>query len=149
MNRRWILLGVPAALGAILIGLAVARRSPATLDGPKRLQASRTVPEAGEPLSLAAPARPRELPKPASGTEIVRASYGSLAALLGASPGASTAVSIMLDLVHRCMASHPGIGRFRGKLEEMVPSYGHSLASDPAKTRALRAWSHRVLGLDA
>lgn len=36
------------------------------------------------------------------GTEIVCAADGSLAALLGASPGASTAVSIMLDVLKRC-----------------------------------------------
>jgi malate dehydrogenase (quinone) len=39
-------------------------------------------------------------------TEVVTAGDGSLAVLLGASPGASTAVSIMLDLIQRCFSEH-------------------------------------------
>src|SRR3981189_2549153 len=38
------------------------------------------------------------------GTELVTAADGSLVALLGASPGASTAVSIMLQVLERCFA---------------------------------------------
>ena len=36
------------------------------------------------------------------GTEVITSDDGSLAALLGASPGASTAVDIMLDVLKRC-----------------------------------------------
>jgi malate dehydrogenase (quinone) len=36
------------------------------------------------------------------GTEVINTADGSLAVLLCASPGASTAVSIMVDLVDRC-----------------------------------------------
>ena len=36
------------------------------------------------------------------GTEVVAAADGSIAGLLGASPGASTAAPIMLDLIERC-----------------------------------------------
>jgi len=81
------------------------------------------------------------------GTEVVSASDGSLAALLGASPGASTAVSIMLDLVHRCMTRLCESPDWQSRLIEMVPSYGRSLAKDAALTLELRTWSHRVLGL--
>jgi malate dehydrogenase (quinone) len=81
------------------------------------------------------------------GTEVVSASDGSLAALLGASPGASTAVSIMLDLVHRCMTHRTESAAWQERLLRMVPSYGVSLAADAARTHAIRTWSHRVLGL--
>lgn len=40
-----------------------------------------------------------------SGTEVVSSADGLIAALLGASPGASTSVSIMLQLIERCFKS--------------------------------------------
>ncbi|HLR69161.1 MAG TPA: malate dehydrogenase (quinone), partial [Virgibacillus sp.] len=40
------------------------------------------------------------------GTEVVTAADGSVAALLGASPGASTAVSIMLEIMEKCFPEH-------------------------------------------
>src|SRR6185312_16463565 len=43
------------------------------------------------------------------GTEVVAAEDGSIAGLLGASPGASTAVPIMLDVLQRCFPDeYPG-----------------------------------------
>ncbi|RYD30416.1 MAG: malate:quinone oxidoreductase, partial [Verrucomicrobiaceae bacterium] len=70
------------------------------------------------------------------GTEVVAADDGSIAALLGASPGASTAVDVMLDIIGRCFRNRlPG---WKAKLEEMVPSYGRSLADDPDLYRKLR-----------
>ena len=36
------------------------------------------------------------------GTEVITSEDGTLAALLGASPGASTAVDIMFDVLQRC-----------------------------------------------
>uniref|UniRef100_UPI002FC671A1 malate:quinone oxidoreductase n=1 Tax=Escherichia coli TaxID=562 RepID=UPI002FC671A1 len=36
------------------------------------------------------------------GTEVVHAADGSIAALLGASPGASTAVHVMLEVIEKC-----------------------------------------------
>ncbi len=60
------------------------------------------------------------------GTEIIRAADGSLAALLGASPGASTAVSIMLDLLAK------GVSVLRAsaeRLREVVPSYRVSISA--------------------
>src|SRR5207253_5738224 len=40
------------------------------------------------------------------GTEVVSAADGSIAALLGASPGASTAVSVMLNVIKKCFPQH-------------------------------------------
>jgi malate dehydrogenase (quinone) len=81
------------------------------------------------------------------GTEVVSAEDGSLAALLGTSPGASTAVAIMLHLVHRCMTQRARSPEWQARLLRMVPSYGRSLAGDPALTTRVRTWSHSVLGL--
>jgi len=81
------------------------------------------------------------------GTEIVSSADGTLAALLGASPGASTAVSIMLDLIHRCMADRLGREAVRMRLAKMIPSYGRSLVADDTLTHEVRRASHRVLGL--
>ena len=65
------------------------------------------------------------------GTEIVRSADGSLAALLGASPGASTAVSIMLELIVRGTTVVAPELRTVDALRAVVPSYGHSLAKEP------------------
>lgn len=62
------------------------------------------------------------------GTEAISAADGSLAALLGASPGASTAVPIMFDLIKKCFpAQYSG---WESKLKQMVPSLGRKLADD-------------------
>ncbi|MCA1943114.1 MAG: malate:quinone oxidoreductase [Yonghaparkia sp.] len=64
------------------------------------------------------------------GTEVVAAADGSIAGLLGASPGASTAPSIMLDLIERCFADR--VEGWRPRLQAMVPSYGRAVSDDPA-----------------
>ncbi|WP_019990798.1 malate:quinone oxidoreductase [Rudanella lutea] len=82
------------------------------------------------------------------GTEIVSAADGSIAALLGASPGASTAVSIMLDLLNRCFPDRIIREDNQQKIKEMIPSYGRSLAKDPELTRQIRERTGEVLGLE-
>ncbi len=81
------------------------------------------------------------------GTEVVAAADGSIAALLGASPGASTAVSIMLTLMQQCFPDQMKSEAWQQKLSEMIPSYGKSLAKDPALAREIRETTGRVLGL--
>lgn len=56
------------------------------------------------------------------GTEIVASADGSIAALLGASPGASTAVAIMVDLVQRCFPHWWSSPAHRGRLARLLPS---------------------------
>lgn len=63
------------------------------------------------------------------GTEVVAASDGTIAGLLGASPGASTAVSIMLGLLGTCFPDR--IDEWKPRLRELIPSYGTSLNVDP------------------
>ena len=81
------------------------------------------------------------------GTEIVNSADGSVAALLGASPGASTAVSIMLDLLQRCFHDQVNTVEWQTKLKEMVPSYGLSLGKDRELCRRIRNHTSAVLGL--
>lgn len=64
------------------------------------------------------------------GTEVVTGADGSIAGLLGASPGASTAVPIMLDLLGRCFPEHAE--KWAAGVRAMVPSYGKSLSDAPA-----------------
>ena len=81
------------------------------------------------------------------GTEVVTSQDGTLAALLGASPGASTSVSIMLDLLHRCFAEQINTEQWQSKLRNMIPSYGQSLAKDENLALSIRKQTHTALGL--
>lgn len=81
------------------------------------------------------------------GTEVINSADGSLAVLLGASPGASTAVSIMLDLLKRCFPDKVKTLEWQQKLKEMVPSYGQSLNTNEALLTQIREHSDRVLRL--
>lgn len=65
------------------------------------------------------------------GTEIVASKDGSIAALLGASPGASTAPSIMLDLLKKVFATQLATPAWQAKIREIVPSYGIMLNDHP------------------
>jgi malate dehydrogenase (quinone) len=82
------------------------------------------------------------------GTEVVHSGDGSLVALLGASPGASTAVSIMLQVVEQCFEQQLKEGGWATKLKQMIPSYGESLIDDAALCRSVRAQTAEVLHLE-
>ncbi|MBS4726820.1 malate dehydrogenase (quinone) [Mycobacterium sp. SM1] len=80
------------------------------------------------------------------GTTVVIGGDGSIAGLLGASPGASTAVSAMLDVLARCFP-----GRYRSwlpTLKDMVPSLGIRLSDEPALFEKVWSWGTRVLRLE-
>jgi malate dehydrogenase (quinone) len=72
------------------------------------------------------------------GTEIVAAEDGSLAALLGASPGASVSVKTMLDVLERCFPQQMQSATWQDKLKAMIPSYGRSLIQDAELTASVR-----------
>jgi malate dehydrogenase (quinone) len=82
------------------------------------------------------------------GTEVLTSGDGSLAALLGASPGASTCVSAMLTVIERCL---PELTKgYHGQLlQSLIPSYGHSLKRDAHLLRNVRDFTHPTLGLMA
>ena len=81
------------------------------------------------------------------GTEIVAANDRSLVALLGASPGASTAAAIMIKVIELCFARELSASGWKEKLQEIIPSYGRSLIDDAALTREVRAETAAALGL--
>lgn len=81
------------------------------------------------------------------GTEVVTAADGSIAALLGASPGASTAVSIMITLMERCFPEYMNKPEWQQKLRQMIPSYGLSLSENASLTETIRTETTRVLEL--
>ena len=84
------------------------------------------------------------------GTEVVGAADGSIVALLGASPGASTAAPIMLKVLQQsAFKEQLKTPAWDAKLKEMVPSYGQKLNSDPALANRIRLQSSKVLGLKA
>ena len=64
------------------------------------------------------------------GTEVVAAADGSIAGLLGASPGASTAVPIMLGLIEKCFPDR--MAAWKPQLTAMIPTYGTQLSDNPA-----------------
>ena len=82
------------------------------------------------------------------GTEVVSGAEGSIAALLGASPGASTVVSIMLKLLKQCFPERYASPEWQDKLHDMVPSFGQSLSKDAELMRRIRAHTSRVLKLE-
>ena len=61
------------------------------------------------------------------GTEIVASKDGTLASLLGASPGASTSVKAMVQVLERCFRQRMKSAEWKRKMKEMIPSYGESL----------------------
>ncbi len=81
------------------------------------------------------------------GTELVASKDGTLAALLGASPGASTAVQAMIDVLERCFKERLETG-WQQKLKEMIPSYGESLVEDAELLERVRSRTLSTLGLD-
>ena len=82
------------------------------------------------------------------GTEVVSSADGSIAALLGASPGASTSVAIMIQLLKKCFPERAKSSEYKNKLREMIPSWGQSLNDNPALCAKIREHSQRVLQMD-
>jgi len=83
------------------------------------------------------------------GTEIVATNDGSLAALLGASPGASVSVKAMLDVLERCFKDEMQQGDWPSKLRALIPSYGQSLIEDAQLLAAVRNRNLNLLKLTA
>lgn len=80
------------------------------------------------------------------GTEIISAADRSIAALLGASPGASTAVAIMLEVLESCFPDKLKNG-WKQQLKVMIPSYGISLEQQTDLCLQLREETKAVLKL--
>lgn len=82
------------------------------------------------------------------GTEAITTEDGSLAALLGASPGASTSVNTMIGIIEKCFKTRLESDGWQDKIKEMVPSYGYTLADHPDMLKEVRQRTLRTLKLD-
>jgi len=82
------------------------------------------------------------------GTEVITTSDGSLACLLGASPGASTAVAIMLEIVPKCFAKEMQSDAWITKMKQIIPSFGYSLNDNPALCQAVIKKTSKTLNLE-
>lgn len=81
------------------------------------------------------------------GTEIVSSADGTIAALLGASPGASTSVSIMLEVIERMFPEEFSSKAWEDKIREMIPTYGQSLIKEGDLCLRTRARTNDILEL--
>ncbi|VVO81326.1 Malate:quinone oxidoreductase [Pseudomonas fluorescens] len=81
------------------------------------------------------------------GTEIVASQDGSIAGLLGASPGASTAAPIMLTVLQKVFKDKVASPAWQEKLHQIVPSYGTQLNGSPEKVAEEWAYTAKVLEL--
>jgi len=82
------------------------------------------------------------------GTEIVAGNDHSLVALLGASPGASTAAFIAISVLEKCFANKLTASAWLPKLKAIIPSYGVSLIDDADMCQRIRAETADVLKIE-
>ncbi|SRX95853.1 putative malate:quinone oxidoreductase Mqo (malate dehydrogenase [acceptor]) [Mycobacterium tuberculosis H37Rv] [Mycobacterium shimoidei] len=78
-------------------------------------------------------------------TTVLSSGDGSIAGLLGASPGASTAVSTMLEVLERCFPDR--YQAWLPRLTDMVPSLGVTLSREPKLFEEVWSWGSKVLEL--
>lgn len=89
---------------------------------------------------------PNEPAKLQFGTEIFASQDGTVSALLGASPGASTSPNMMLDLLAKAFPNEVK-GAWGDKLVKIIPSYGQDLAKNPELLDKVRTDTSATLGL--
>lgn len=82
------------------------------------------------------------------GTEIITSTDGTLACLLGASPGASTAVSAMIEVLIRCFKEEMKSELWQEKLKKMIPSFGLHLNDNLQLLNEIRTKTTRILQLN-
>jgi len=83
------------------------------------------------------------------GTELICSSDGSLAALLGASPGASTATAIMINVLKKCFPADFNGDEWQQKLKEMIPTLEKPWAEYEVLCQEIREWTADVLELNS
>lgn len=82
------------------------------------------------------------------GTEVITTNDGTLSVLLGASPGASTAVTVMLDVVQKCFKNELNSAEWQSKLKVMIPSFGQELNENEKLLSEVRKITSEVLKLN-
>ena len=81
------------------------------------------------------------------GTEVVSSADNTIAGLLGASPGASTAAPIMLTVLQKVFKDKVASPAWQEKLHQIVPSYGTKLNDSPEAVAKEWAYTAGVLQL--
>lgn len=82
----------------------------------------------------------------AFGTSLINSGDGSIAGILGASPGASIAPAAMIELLERCFGQK--MIEWGDKIKEMVPSYGVQLATDKKLFEEIWSYTQKTLKLE-
>ena len=80
------------------------------------------------------------------GTALINNTEGTIAGLLGASPGASIAPYAMLEVLERCFGQK--MVEWGPRIKEMVPSYGVKLATDPKLFNEVWEYTQKTLKLE-
>ena len=83
---------------------------------------------AGQRVQVIKPTRAPRFGSLEFGTALVNNAEGTIAGLLGASPGASIAPAALLELLERCFGDR--MIAWGDKIKEMIPSYGLKLADN-------------------
>jgi malate dehydrogenase (quinone) len=81
------------------------------------------------------------------GTEVIISKNKKIAALLGASPGASVTVDSMIKVIEQCISKKLLNSKFKKQMREMIPSYGQNLITNKKLLEKIRLSSHETLGL--
>merc|ERR1740121_236850 len=81
------------------------------------------------------------------GTEVVSAEDGSVCGLLGASPGASTAVQVALDVLAKCFTKSGQMTKWNAQIKSLIPSYGMKLSSQPELYKKIHQDTARELNI--
>ncbi|MBW0764880.1 malate dehydrogenase (quinone) [Mammaliicoccus fleurettii] len=80
------------------------------------------------------------------GTEVVNSEDHTVIALLGESPGASTSVSVALEVIEKNFPQY--MDKWESKIKEIIPSYGESLIEDTALLKKTRKQTAEALELN-
>jgi malate dehydrogenase (quinone) len=87
-------------------------------------------------------------PKLEFGTEIIYSKQNNLAALLGASPGASISVQSMIHVVEKCLIKKERLSSWKSKIKKMIPSYDLDLEKNPKLLKKIRSTNQKILGIN-
>ena len=82
------------------------------------------------------------------GTDVINSNDGSITALLGASPGASVAVKIMLEVLEKSYPDKMATNSWQEKLSEMIPFYNRSVGENEQEFKTVQAEVSKLLNLD-
>ena len=101
---------------------------------------------AGQRVQIIKPAAAPHFGSLEFGTAVVNHPEGHIAGLLGASPGASIAPAVMLEVLERCFGEQ--MIHWSEKISEMIPSYGTKLSKDTKLYEEMWEFTQKTLKLE-